>query len=142
MSHARTEGVTFTKEPYIEDEGPRRMKSMKFSTLSESEIGKIAAVQVYSSKFYDSNLKPIEGGLLDSHMGPASRQIVCATCNGGYAECQGHYGYLPLALPVFNVGYLNTIVEILKCICKGCARILLDEETRFFFFEENEKHQG
>lgn len=50
--------------------------------------------------------------------GPANKSLVCATCDGNFHDCPGHYGYLNLALPVFNVGYLSTIVEILKCICK------------------------
>ncbi|KAI4322195.1 hypothetical protein L6164_021912 [Bauhinia variegata] len=127
MLRARAEGLTFTKEPYIEDVGPRKIKSMKFSTLSESEISKIAEVQVWKGQYYDSTRKPIEGGLLDPRMGPANKSGVCATCHGSFSDCPGHYGYLKLACPVYNVGFLGTIIEILKCICKGCSRILLDE---------------
>ncbi|KAK7404643.1 hypothetical protein VNO78_05598 [Psophocarpus tetragonolobus] len=130
MNRARTEGITFTKEPFMEDAGPRKIKNMKFSMLSESEISKLGEVQVWKGAYYDSFKKPIHGGLLDPRMGPANKSLVCATCHGNFHDCPGHYGYLNLALPVFNVGYLSTIVEILKCICKGCARILLDEDTR------------
>ncbi|XP_020235574.1 DNA-directed RNA polymerase III subunit 1 [Cajanus cajan] len=129
MNRARTEGITFTKEPFLEDAGPRRIKNMKFSSLSESDISKIGEVQVYKGSYYDSLKKPIHGGLLDPRMGPANKNLVCATCHGNFHDCPGHFGYLHLALPVFNVGYLSAIVEILKCICKGCARILLDEDT-------------
>ncbi|KAG4988654.1 hypothetical protein JHK84_031216 [Glycine max] len=41
---------------------------MKFSTLSESEISKIAEVQVWKGSYYDSFKKPIHGGLLDPRM--------------------------------------------------------------------------
>ncbi|XP_027345912.1 DNA-directed RNA polymerase III subunit 1 [Abrus precatorius] len=136
MNRARTEGITFTKEPYIEDTGPRRIQNMKFCTLSESEIGKIGEVQVWKGAYYDSFKKPIQGGLLDPRMGPANKSLFCATCHGNFQDCPGHYGYLNLALPVFNVGYLSNIVEILKCICKGCARILLDEDTRKKYLTE------
>ncbi|TKY57741.1 DNA-directed RNA polymerase III subunit RPC1 [Spatholobus suberectus] len=130
MHKARTEGITFTKEPFLEDAGPRKIKNIKFSALSESEVSKIGEVQVYKGSYYDHLRKPVQGGLLDLRMGPANKSLVCATCHGNFHDCPGHYGYLNLALPVFNVGYLSTIVEILKCICKGCARILLDEDTR------------
>lgn len=50
--------------------------------------------------------------------GPANKSCTCATCHGGFSDCPGHYGYLNLALPVYNVGYLSTILDILKCICK------------------------
>ncbi|KAK7278312.1 hypothetical protein RJT34_23339 [Clitoria ternatea] len=130
MNRVKTEGIAFTKEPFIEDPGPRKIKNMKFSMLSASEISKLGEVQVWKGQYYDSFKKPIGGGLLDPRMGPANKSLVCATCHGNFHDCPGHYGYLNLALPVFNVGYLNSIVEILKCICKGCARILLNEDTR------------
>lgn len=50
--------------------------------------------------------------------GPASKSGTCATCHGSFTACPGHFGYLNLALPVFNVGYFNAILDILKCICK------------------------
>ncbi|KAE9620519.1 hypothetical protein Lal_00018992 [Lupinus albus] len=130
MNRARPEGITFTKEPYIEDSGPRRIESMKFSTLSDSEIGKIAEVQVWKGQYYDQFKKPIPSGLLDPRMGPANKNVTCTTCYAQFKDCPGHYGYIKLSLPVFNVGYLGAVVEILKCICKGCARILLNEDTR------------
>ncbi|EOY20721.1 DNA-directed RNA polymerase [Theobroma cacao] len=118
----------FTKRPYIEDVGPRKIKSIQFSMLSDSEIAKAAEVQVYQALYYDPKSRPIEGGLLDPRMGPANKSGKCATCHGNFADCPGHYGYLSLALPVYNVGYLSTILDILKCICKSCSRIILDEK--------------
>ncbi|OIV99363.1 hypothetical protein TanjilG_17173 [Lupinus angustifolius] len=118
MNRAKPEGITFTKEPYIEDSGPRRIESMKFSTLSESEIGKMAEVQVWKGQYYDQFKKPIPSGLLDPRMGPANKNVTCTTCHAQFKDCPGHYGYVKLSLPVFNVGYLAAIVEILKCICK------------------------
>ncbi|KAL2318688.1 hypothetical protein Fmac_032564 [Flemingia macrophylla] len=131
MNRARTEGITFTKEPFLEDAGPRRIKNMKFSSLSESEISKIGEVQVFKGSYYDSLKKPIDGGLLDPRMGPANKSLVCATCHGNFHDCPGHFGYLHLALPVFNYGYLGSCALSLSSIYeKGCARILLDEDTR------------
>ncbi|KAL6550098.1 DNA-directed RNA polymerase III subunit 1 [Orobanche minor] len=63
-------------------------------------------------------------------MGPANKRGSCTTCYGKFRECPGHFGYLPLALPVYNVGYLNTIVDIMKCICKNCSKVLLEEKQR------------
>jgi hypothetical protein len=50
--------------------------------------------------------------------GPANKNSVCATCHGSFHDCPGHFGYLKLTLPVFNVGYMGTIIDTLKCICK------------------------
>lgn len=75
--------------------------------------------------------------------GPANKNSTCQTCGAGFHECPGHFGYLNLVLPVFNVGYISNILDILKCICKVsgflafahtyiCAVIC--SEPFFFFF--------
>ncbi|XP_074366508.1 DNA-directed RNA polymerase III subunit 1 [Apium graveolens] len=133
------EVIQFTKEPYIEDVGPRRIKSITFSTFSEADILKSSEVQVYKDKYYDEKKKPVEGGLLDPRMGPTNKNGFCATCNGSFRDCPGHYGCLTLTVPVYNVGYLATIVDILKCICKNCASILLPEKEHAEFLKRMRK---
>ncbi|KAH9700986.1 DNA-directed RNA polymerase III subunit 1 [Citrus sinensis] len=130
----KSQSIAFTKQPYIEDVGPRKIESIQFSMMSDSEIMKAAEVQVYKGQYYSSNRVPIEGGLLDPRMGPANKSCTCATCHGGFSNCPGHYGYLTLALPVYNVGYLSTILDILKCICKDrdrCSRHLKESISKF-----------
>nr|POF05275.1 dna-directed rna polymerase iii subunit 1 [Quercus suber] len=68
QAQAQAQDIVFTKQPYIEDVGPRKIQSMNFSTLSESEISRIAEVQVYKGQYYDAARIPIEGGLLDPRM--------------------------------------------------------------------------
>lgn len=50
--------------------------------------------------------------------GPPNKKSICTTCEGNFQNCPGHYGYLKLELPVYNIGYFNFILDILKCICK------------------------
>ncbi|XP_077239616.1 DNA-directed RNA polymerase III subunit 1-like isoform X2 [Tasmannia lanceolata] len=128
--------IRFTKQPFVEDVGPQKIKSIQFSMSSGTEIRNSAELQVYHSRLYDPNRKPIENGLLDPRLGPASKHGFCATCHGSFNDCPGHFGYLKLALPVFNVGYFSTILNILKCICKSCARVLLLEEERVEFLKK------
>ncbi|ESQ42341.1 hypothetical protein EUTSA_v10012446mg [Eutrema salsugineum] len=120
--------IEFTKQPYIEDVGPLKIKSINFSIFSDLEIMKAAEVQVWRNNYYESNFKPVEGGLLDPRMGPPNKKSICATCHADFQNCPGHFGYLKLDLPVYNVGFLNYILDILKCICKRCSNILIDEK--------------
>lgn len=136
MANKPQETLQFTKKPYIEDIGPRKIKSIQFSMFSESDIYKAAEVEVYRGVYYDQFKKPHENGLLDPRMGPPNKFSFCATCHGSFTDCPGHYGYLTLALPVYNVGYLSTIVDILKCICKSCSRVLLLEKERVEFLKK------
>ncbi|CAM8879158.1 unnamed protein product [Rhodiola kirilowii] len=129
-------GITFTKQLYMEDKDAERIKSIQFSTLSEAEILKGAVVEVWDSGLYDSTTrKPKENALLDPRMGP-TRNNICATCHGNHTNCPGHYGYLTLVLPIYNIGYLGNILNILKCICKSCSRILLEETLRRDFLKK------
>ncbi|XP_057794291.1 DNA-directed RNA polymerase III subunit 1 isoform X3 [Salvia miltiorrhiza] len=128
--------MQFTKQPYLEDVGPRKIESLKFSTFSENEILKISEVQVSRGIYYNMNRKPEDSGLLDPHMGPPNKFGKCETCGGNYHNCPGHCGFLTLALPVYNVGFLGAIVDIMKCICKKCSIILLDEKQRQDFLKK------
>eukprot|EP00258_Populus_trichocarpa_P001242 XP_002300065.2 DNA-directed RNA polymerase III subunit 1 isoform X1 [Populus trichocarpa] len=126
----RAQDIIYTKQPYIEDVGPRRIKSIQFSTMSGSDILKASECQVHLGQYYDANKKAIVGGLLDTRMGAPNKHGTCQTCGGSFTDCPGHFGYLNLVLPVYNVGYLSTILDILKCICKSCSRVLVDEKLR------------
>ncbi|KAJ0539434.1 putative DNA-directed RNA polymerase [Helianthus annuus] len=130
--------ISFTKHPYVEDVGTKRIKSIKFSMLSDADVLNIGEVEVYSSKCYggEAVTGTVVNGLLDPRMGPPNRFSTCETCHGKFQECPGHFGYLKLALPVFNVGYISHIVNILKCICKSCSRILLSEEERVDYLKK------
>ncbi|GMH28406.1 hypothetical protein Nepgr_030249 [Nepenthes gracilis] len=129
MNRAQSK-ILFTKEPFIETTVPHRIKSVNFSMFSGSEIHKASEIEVWRGVYYDTQKKPIANGLLDPKMGPASKSSgLCATCYGNFTECPGHYGCLTLALPVFNIGYFGAILDVLKCICKSCSHILLEDKV-------------
>uniref|UniRef100_A0A0E0H2I4 DNA-directed RNA polymerase subunit n=1 Tax=Oryza nivara TaxID=4536 RepID=A0A0E0H2I4_ORYNI len=130
------EKLRCTKEPFIEDVGTRRIKSIRFSMFSGNEVRQSAEVQVWNSRIYNHEMKPVPNGLLDTRMGAANKLGECSTCHGSFAECPGHFGYLKLALPVFNVGFFNCILDVLKCICKSCSRVLLMEKDRLEFLKK------
>jgi len=77
--------------------------------------------------------RPQPGGVLDPRLGISNKRATCETCGQMLAECTGHFGYIALELPVFHIGYFRNTLQILQCICKGCARVLLtDDERRMF----------
>jgi RNA polymerase Rpb1, domain 1 len=50
--------------------------------------------------------------------GAANKAGHCTTCHGGFTDCPGHFGYVKLALPVYNIGFFSNDLDLLKCICK------------------------
>jgi DNA-directed RNA polymerase III subunit RPC1 len=58
----------------------------------------------------------------EKFQGAANKHGECSTCHGSFSECPGHFGYLKLALPVFNIGFFSNILDVVKCICKVSPR--------------------
>lgn len=71
----------------------------------------------------------MENGVLDLRMGTSQKDKNCETCGEGLSDCVGHFGYIDLELPVYHVGYFRSIINVLQCICKTCARTLLSPEV-------------
>uniref|UniRef100_A0A0E0H9I3 DNA-directed RNA polymerase subunit n=1 Tax=Oryza nivara TaxID=4536 RepID=A0A0E0H9I3_ORYNI len=72
--------------------------------------------------------KPKPGGLSDPRLGTIDRKIKCETCMAGMAECPGHFGHLELAKPMFHIGFIKTVLSIMRCVCFNCSKILADED--------------
>jgi DNA-directed RNA polymerase II subunit RPB1 len=71
--------------------------------------------------------KPKPYGLSDPRLGTIDRKIKCDTCMAGMAECPGHFGHLELAKPMFHIGFIKTVLSIMRCVCFNCSKILADE---------------
>lgn len=71
--------------------------------------------------------KPKPAGLSDPRLGTIDRKIKCDTCTANMAECPGHFGHLELAKPMFHIGFMKTVLSIMRCVCFNCSKILVDE---------------
>lgn len=76
---------------------------------------------------------PAPNGVLDKRLGVSENGDKCETCNSRQVDCAGHFGYIRLELPCFHIGYFKHTLTILQCICKTCACVLLDEESKISF---------
>eukprot|EP00053_Salpingoeca_punica_P019143 m.191874 g.191874 ORF g.191874 m.191874 type:complete len:1734 (-) comp17576_c0_seq3:442-5643(-) len=100
----------------------RRVKRVQFGILSPEEIKDMAVVEIKFAETYENNI-PKDFGLCDPRMGPVDRMTRCKTCSGNSAECPGHFGYIELARPVFHVGFINKVVQILRSVCYNCSKL-------------------
>ena len=90
---------------------------------SNKEVVQQAVIELLDRNVYESvNVGPdrtiTQYGPLDERMGTSSKIKRCKTCTEELNRCNGHYGYIKLALPAFHIGYVKRLVEILQCICK------------------------
>lgn len=67
---------------------------------------------------------------MDTHLGVNQKNVVCQTCMKKIEYCPGHFGFVRLNLPIFHIGFFKSIIDILRCICKGCSKVLLKNEDR------------
>jgi DNA-directed RNA polymerase II subunit RPB1 len=62
-------------------------------------------------------------------MGVVEHGKFCQTCQQGYTFCPGHIGHIELACPVFHVHFFKTVVNVLKCVCWRCSKLLLHPDS-------------
>jgi DNA-directed RNA polymerase III subunit RPC1 len=117
-----------------DDLAPKKIASLQFGLLSPSEMQRLAEFQVCSRELFSMPSRtPAAGGCLDPRLGVSDKVSTCATCKLKLVDCAGHFGYIRLALPVFHIGFLRHTVQLLQCICKTCARLLLGDTERLAF---------
>lgn len=122
----------------FQDNNPKRIKALKFGLLSSADILSQSVAWLTDRNLYDTYapLGPrnartvVKNGPLDLRLGTSNNSVKCETCDQQLKNCNGHFGHVKLALPVFHVGFMKNIVEILHCICKECSELLLPEAQK------------
>ncbi|KAJ9673445.1 hypothetical protein PVL29_023173 [Vitis rotundifolia] len=108
-----------------------KVRMVQFGILSPDEIRQMSVVQIEHSETTERG-KPKPGGLSDPRLGTIDRKMKCETCTANMAECPGHFGHLELAKPMFHIGFMKTVLSIMRCVCFNCSKILADEEDHKF----------
>ncbi|MCK5234213.1 MAG: DNA-directed RNA polymerase subunit A' [Candidatus Aenigmarchaeota archaeon] len=101
---------------------------INFKLLSPKMIQNMSAISIATSDVYDADAYPVEGGVMDTRMGVIDPGIRCKTCGGRSGECQGHFGHIELAKPVYNIIYIKHIKTFLTYTCSDCGAILVDKD--------------
>ncbi len=103
----------------------KKASSIIFSVLSPKMIKKMASAKVVTPELYDKEGYPVDGGLMDIRLGVIDPGLKCKTCGSKLKECSGHFGYIELARPIIHIKFVNLIMNLLKCTCRDCGRILI-----------------
>ncbi|RLN09807.1 hypothetical protein C2845_PM11G05160 [Panicum miliaceum] len=111
-----------------------KVELVLFGVLSPDEIRQMSVAEIhYADTMENGKLKT--GGLSDPHMGTmgtVDRKIQCQTCMAGMAECPGHFGHIELAKPMFHIGFIKTVLTIMRCVRFNFSKILADEDNTQF----------
>lgn len=110
---------------------PKVIKKLQFCTLTAQDVVRISEFQVTHRDLYTATDRaPVKDGVLDRRLGTSEKNAFCETCGLNAVDCVGHYAYIKLVVPVFHIGFFKHTIAILQCICKTCARVLLEEPDR------------
>jgi len=104
------------------------IERIDFGVMSNNEVKNYSAISESSGivlpESYD-NGEPKKGGLIDPRLGVTDKDLDCATCGLNSDSCPGHFGHTELEEPIFHIGFLTTIKNILGCICPKCSKLLI-----------------
>ena len=103
--------------------GLESIDHIQFSVLSEETWRDLAVCTVTRPGSYQSCEKDKTNTLFDERMGATEIGGVCQTCNGSEKDCQGHFGIIELAEPVYNKLFEKYILKLLRCLCPKCNRL-------------------
>ena len=107
---------------------PSKIIGIQFSVFSPEEIEKYSVVEVTNKETY-VGIKPKIGGLFDPRMGVSEPGMICPTDGMNYINSPGYFGHVKLSKPVFYIQYLDIVIDILKCVCNKCGKLLISKKT-------------
>ncbi|KAF9077107.1 hypothetical protein BDP27DRAFT_1311829 [Rhodocollybia butyracea] len=115
----------------VSHQSPKVIKKIQFSLLNPQDTVKLAEFEAVQKELYTADTRlPVKDGVLDRRLGTSDKSAFCGTCGQSATDCVGHYAYIKLCVPVFHPGYFKHTIGILQCVCKACARVLLEETDR------------
>jgi DNA-directed RNA polymerase beta' subunit len=99
-----------------------RGRSLFFSVVQRRySVAKIDVPQAYEQG------RPKLNGLSDPRLGTMDRAIKCTTDGASQQDSPGYFGHIELAKPVFHIGFMPTIMKLLRCISFHSSKILVDK---------------
>ncbi|MBU0758582.1 MAG: DNA-directed RNA polymerase subunit A' [Nanoarchaeota archaeon] len=107
----------------------KKVDKIRFGVISPKLVKQMASAKVVTPELYDKEGYPVDGGLMDTRLGVIDPGLKCKTCGSKLKECIGHFGYIELARPVIHVKFIKIILDLLRCSCSDCGRLLLPDDV-------------
>src|SRR3989344_3924963 len=106
----------------------KKISSIQFRVLSPAMIRKMSALEIKTPETYDKDGYPMEGGLMDQHLGVINPGLRCKTCGQKMKQCPGHFGNLELVRPVVHPEFSKRVEVLMHATCRSCGKVKLPEE--------------
>jgi DNA-directed RNA polymerase subunit A' len=106
----------------------KRIGSIEFNFINPEMVRKMSAIEIKTPETYDKDGYPMEGGLMDPHLGVINPGIKCKTCGQTMKNCSGHFGHLEMERPVVHSEFGRRLELLMNCTCRECGHLLLSDE--------------
>ncbi len=106
----------------------KKIAAIEFNVLSPDQIRKMSGLEIKTPETYDKDGYPMEGGLMDPHLGVINPGLRCKTCGQRMKDCPGHFGSLELVRPVVHPEFSRKLEELMHASCQSCGRIVISDE--------------
>jgi RNA polymerase Rpb1, domain 1 len=104
-----------------------------FGFYSDNEAQSLSVCALTNPQTFDVLGNPLPGGLYDPALGPIDFQARCETCSLLYRHCPGHFGHIPLVLPVYHPILFRLLVKLMRATCLSCHRFKMRRSLAAFY---------
>ncbi|MDY6789149.1 MAG: DNA-directed RNA polymerase subunit A' [Candidatus Nanohaloarchaea archaeon] len=108
----------------------KKINELKFGLMNPEKVENLTVKRIDKAEVYDADGYPIEGGVMDPHLGVLDPGMICRTCGSRMGKCKGHFGHISLSKPVVNVLYSKKIRNLLRFTCVECHSSLVKNEDK------------
>ncbi len=122
-----------------EDFAHKKVKTIEFGMMGPSFLKDMASAKIVTPELYDKEGYPVDGGLMDVRLGVIDPGLKCKTCGQKLKECPGHFGYIELARPIVHIKFIREILDLLRCTCRECSRILIPQNKIKKYMDDLER---
>lgn len=103
-----------------------QIAGIQFYCLGDDENEIDGTVSINNKDLFSHGV-PVDGGGYDAHMGTTDHSYKCLSCHENKELCPGHPGVIHARYPVQNHMLKDEILQVLKIICFGCGKIILNK---------------
>ena len=106
----------------------KKIGNVEFSFIDPETVRKMSAIEIKTPETYDKDGYPMEGGLMDPHLGVINPGIKCKTCGQTMKNCSGHFGHLEMERPVCHSEFGRRLELLMNATCKDCGHLVINDE--------------
>ena len=104
-------------------DAPFIVTGVKQTTMSGSDIARMAVTEIDSARTYKSTL-PEDNGIMSRLMGVCEPSATCKTCGLRILECPTHVGHMRLGLPLILPHFEQLVWKAAGMVCCSCSALM------------------